>query len=48
MNPHRATKQQVRKARKDVAKFIGKQTARAAGRLHSELFVVMVPKEARR
>lgn len=48
MNKHRATKHEVRKARKAVAKFVGKQTARAAGRLHSELFVVMVPKEARR
>lgn len=48
MNRHRATKQAVRKARKDVARFIGRQSARAAGRVHSELYVTMLPKEARR
>jgi hypothetical protein len=48
MNKHRASKQDIRKARKAVTKFLCKQTARAAGRLHSELFVVMMPKEARR
>lgn len=48
MNPHRASKQEVRKAKKAVRKFVGKQTAAAGDRIHSELFVTMVPKEARR
>lgn len=48
MNRHRPSKSQVRRATKAVRKFICKQSATAAGRLHSELFVAMVPKEARR
>lgn len=45
---HRASKSQVRKAVKGVRRFVGRQTHQAVGRLHSELFVAMVPKEARR
>jgi len=48
MNPNRPNKSQVRKAMKAVRKFVGKQTQTSAARLHSELYVAMVPKEARR
>jgi hypothetical protein len=47
MNKHRPTKQEARRATKAVRKFVGKQTAQAAGRLHSELYVTMLPKRAR-
>lgn len=48
MNRNRPTKSQVRKAVKAVRKFVGKQTAANVGRLHAELYVAMVPKDARR
>ena len=48
MNRNRPTKSQVRRAVRAVRKFVGKQSAVATGRLHSELFVALVPKEARR
>lgn len=48
MNKHRATKSEVRKARKAVQKFVGKQTAARGDKVHAELFVTMMPKAARR
>jgi hypothetical protein len=44
---HRATKSQRTQARKDVKAFLAKQRQRATGRVRSELFAVLLPKEAR-
>ena len=47
MNPNRPNKHEVRKSRKAVGKWLGKQSKQGKARIHAELWTAMVPKAAR-